>query len=89
MKAHVLDINKAFLHREFEDGELNHMKVPHGFETYYPEGSVLLLKKCLYGLKQAANAFWRQLLRAASAKDSHRAQQISTFITCGLRDDLS
>jgi hypothetical protein len=25
------------------------------------------LKKCLYGLKQVAKAFWRQLLRAASA----------------------
>ena len=43
------------------------MKIPQGFKKYFPEGRVLLLKKCLYRLKQAANAFWRQLLRAASA----------------------
>jgi hypothetical protein len=41
--------------------------VPQGFVKHFPEGSVLLLKKCLYGLKQAAKAFWRQLLHAASA----------------------
>jgi hypothetical protein len=67
MLAHVVDIKGAFLHGEFEDGEVIHMKVPQGFEKHFPEGSVLLLKKCLYGLKQAAKAFWRQLLRAASA----------------------
>ena len=43
------------------------MKVPQGFEKHFPEGSVLLLLKCLHGLKQAAKAFWRQLLRAAPA----------------------
>ncbi len=43
------------------------MKVPQGFEKHFPEGSVFLLKKCLYKLKQAAKAFWRQLLCAASA----------------------
>jgi hypothetical protein len=67
MLAHVVDVKGAFLHGEFEDGEVIHMKVPQGFEKHFPEGSVLLLKKCLYGLKQAAKAFWRQLLHAASA----------------------
>jgi hypothetical protein len=43
------------------------MKIPQGFEKHFPEGSVLLLLKCLYGLKQAAKAFWIQLLCAASA----------------------
>jgi hypothetical protein len=67
MLAHVVDVKGAFLHGEFEDGEVIHMKVPQGSEKHFPEGSVLLLKKCLYGLKQAMKAFWRQLLRAASA----------------------
>ncbi len=67
MLAHVVDVKGAFLHGEFEDGEVMHMKVPQGFEKHFPEGSVLLLKKSLYGLKQAAKVFWRQLLRAASA----------------------
>jgi hypothetical protein len=58
MLAHVVDVKGArFLHGEFEDGEIIHMKVPQGFEEHFPEGSVLLLKKCLYGLNQAAKAF--------------------------------
>jgi hypothetical protein len=73
MLAHVVDVKGAFLHGEFEDGEIIHMKIPQGFEKHFPEGSVLLLKKCLYGLKQAAKAFWRQLLRAASAMGLKRS----------------
>jgi hypothetical protein len=69
MLAHVVDVKEAFLHGEFEDGEIIHMKVPQGFENHFPEGSVLLLKKCLYGLKQAAKAFWRQLFHLASAME--------------------
>ncbi len=57
MLAHVVDVKRAFLHGEFEDGEIIYMKVLQGFEKHFPEGSVLLLKKCLYGLKQAAKAF--------------------------------
>ncbi len=67
MLAHVVDVKGAFLHGEFEDGEVIHMKVLQGFEKHFPEGSVLLLKKCLCGLKQAVKAFWRQLLHAASS----------------------
>ena len=67
MLANVVGVKGAFLHGEFEDGEVIHMKVLQGFDKHFPEGSVLLLKKCLYGLKQAAKAFWRQLLCAASA----------------------
>ncbi len=60
MLAHAVDVKGAFLHGEFEDEEVIHMKVPQGFEKHFPEGSVLL-KKCLYGLKQAAKALWRHL----------------------------
>jgi hypothetical protein len=67
MLVHVGDVKGTFLHGEFENGEIIHMKISQGFEKHFPEGSVLLLLKCLYGLKQAAEAFWRQLLRAASA----------------------
>jgi hypothetical protein len=57
MIAHVVDVKGAFLHREFEDGEKIHMKFPRGFEKHFPVESVILLLKCLYGLKQAANAY--------------------------------
>jgi hypothetical protein len=67
MIAHVVDVKGAFSHSEFEDDEKIHMKITKGFEKHFPAESVLLLLKCLYGLKQAAKAFWRQLLRAAKA----------------------
>jgi hypothetical protein len=67
MIVHVVDVKGAFLHGEFEYGKKIHMKIPKGFEKYFPAESVLLLLKCLYGLKHAAKAFWRQLLCAAKA----------------------
>ncbi len=57
-----MDVKGAFLHGEFEDSELIYMKVPHGFENFYPDDVVLKLKTCIYGLKHAVMAFWRQLL---------------------------
>jgi len=40
------------------------MEVPKGFENYYAANIVLLLLQTLYGLKQAAIAFCKKLLRA-------------------------
>jgi hypothetical protein len=57
-----VDIKGAFLHEEIEDSKVFYMKVPRGFERFYPDDVVLKLKKCIYGLKQAAMVFWRQLL---------------------------
>eukprot|EP00957_Ditylum_brightwellii_P085135 6472982-Ditylum_brightwellii.AAC.1 len=39
------------------------MKVSEGFEKYYADGVVLLLLKAIYGTKQAAMVFWRELLK--------------------------
>ncbi len=89
MLAHLVDVKGTFLHGEFEDGGIIHMKVQQGFEKHFHEGSVLVLKKCLYGLKQAANAFWRQLLRPQVLWDSSKARQIPAFITGGWKEDLS
>jgi hypothetical protein len=33
-----------------------------GFKEFYNEDTFLLLKKCLYGLKQAAMAFYRKFV---------------------------
>ena len=62
--AEVLDVQGAFLYGEFLEGEVLYMKVPQGFEQYYPANCVLLLLKTIYGLKQAAYAFWRRLVQA-------------------------
>jgi hypothetical protein len=62
--AHVIDVKGAFLYGEFEDGEKVYIKISLGFEEFYDRDTVLLLKKTLYGLKQAAMAFYRKLLAA-------------------------
>jgi hypothetical protein len=61
-QGQIVDVKGAFLHGEFKDGKEIYMKVPRGFEKFYPDDVVLKLKKCIYGLKQAMMAFWRQLL---------------------------
>ena len=67
MIAHVVDVKGAFLRGEFEDDKKIHMKIPKGLKKRFSVESVLLLLKCLYGLKQAAKAFWRQLLCTVKA----------------------
>jgi hypothetical protein len=61
-QGQIVDVKGTFLHGEFEDVEVIYMKVPHGFEKFYPNDMVLKLKKYIYGLKKATMAFWRQLL---------------------------
>ena len=64
--AHVVDVKGAFLYGEFDDSKKIYIKIPLGFKEFYDKDEVLLLKKCLYGLKQAAMAFYRKLLAAAA-----------------------
>eukprot|EP00957_Ditylum_brightwellii_P012612 953270-Ditylum_brightwellii.AAC.1 len=40
------------------------MTVPQGFKRFYPADILLLLLKTIYGLKQAAIQFWRELQKA-------------------------
>jgi Reverse transcriptase (RNA-dependent DNA polymerase) len=60
-KWHIqgLDIKTAFLY-----GELNkelYMEQPKGFKVKGQEGKVMRLKCTIYGLKQAALAWWKAL----------------------------
>ncbi len=64
--AYVVDVKGAFLHGKFNDGEKIYIKISLGFKEFYDDNTVLLLKKYLYELKQAAMAFYRKLLAAAS-----------------------
>jgi hypothetical protein len=72
--AHVLDVQGAFLNGRFEDGEELYMQVPEGFVNYYSGNVVLKLKRTIYGLKQAAYAFWRELLKAFKAMHFQRSK---------------
>ena len=72
--AEVIDVKGAFLQGTFDQGERLYMEVPKGFEKFYPPNSVLLLLKTIYGLKQAAYAFWTKLLAAFSRLNYHRSK---------------
>ena len=50
MLAHVVDDKGVFLHGEFEDREIIHMKIPQGFKKHFPEG-VRMFDCCLQGIK--------------------------------------
>jgi hypothetical protein len=62
--AHVIDVQGAFLNGRFDAGEELYLRVPEGFEDLYPSTTVLKLRRTIYGLKQAAYAFWIELLKA-------------------------
>jgi hypothetical protein len=62
--AMLLDVRGAFMNGRFKDDEKVYMYVPEGFEKWYPGNVVLRLLKTLYGLKQAAMQFWREMARA-------------------------
>ena len=63
-EGEILDIQGAFLHGLFKDNEQLFMEIPEGFEKYYnPNTELLLLLRTIYGLKNAAMAFWKELLK--------------------------
>jgi len=72
--AQLIDVNGAFLYGTFEKGRKVYMKVPQGFEKFYPLECYLLLLKTLYGTKQAARAFWIKLLAAFKAMGYTRSK---------------
>eukprot|EP00957_Ditylum_brightwellii_P077734 5906814-Ditylum_brightwellii.AAC.1 len=62
--AKLLDVKGAFLNGRFQNGKILYMHVSQGFKRFYPPDVLLLLLRTLYGLKQAAIQFWRELQKA-------------------------
>lgn len=60
----LLDIEGAFLNGRFQRDEVLFMKVPEGFEKFYPREVLLRLLRTIYGLKQAAMQFWSKMCQA-------------------------
>jgi len=70
----VVDVEGAFLHGRFKQGEEVHISIPEGWEEFYDDDDVLLLGKTLYGTKQVAMAFWRELLNAMKKIKKRRSK---------------
>ena len=63
--SYIVDVKGAFLHGEFDSGEILYCKIPEGFRNEYdPKEYCWLLERTAYGLKQAARSFWNKLLDA-------------------------
>jgi hypothetical protein len=65
---HVLEEGKG------TQTETVNMEIPKGFERFYASNLVLLLLTTLYGLKQAALAFWRKLVLTMKANSLNRSK---------------
>ena len=55
--AEIIDVKGAFPKASFDPKHKVYMEIPKGFEKFYPKNVLLLLKKTLYGVKNAAKAF--------------------------------
>eukprot|EP00957_Ditylum_brightwellii_P192940 14691054-Ditylum_brightwellii.AAC.1 len=49
-----------------------YIKVPKCFEKFYPDNVVLMLLRTIYGIKQAAMVFWKELLECMMKMKYHR-----------------
>ena len=60
----LVDVVGAFLNGRFGDEEKVYTEVPEGFEKCCGNDVVLLLLRTIYGLKNAAMAYWKETLMA-------------------------
>ncbi len=76
-KWHItgLDVKTAFLYGELDE-EL-YMEQPEGFKLKGQERKVMRLKRAIYGLKQAALAWWKALDKSMAALGLTRLQSDS------------
>ena len=73
--GYLVDVKGAFLHGEFENDEQIFTKIPEGFEKYWdPKTWAWKLLKTVYGMKQAAMCFWRELLKAMNHMQFERGK---------------
>ncbi len=87
--AHVVNDKGAFLHGKFDNGEKIYIKIPLGFEEFYDNDTVLLLKKCLLDLNK-----WRwhctgSFLMQQAKLDSSKVLLIHASTTNGKGEDWS
>jgi hypothetical protein len=81
--AQLVDVKGAFLCGNFKDREEIYMEVPEIFEEFYGANILLLLLQTIYGLKQSAMAFWRELVKALTDMNFKKVQQILVLFLLG------
>jgi len=67
-----LNVKSAFLYRQFD--EEIYMEQPEGFKFHGQERKVLCLHRAIYSLKQAALAWWKELLTSMHKIGFERSQ---------------
>jgi hypothetical protein len=65
--AWIVNVEGVFLQGRFQNGEQIFMKIPDGFQMFYPSYGMLKLLQTLYGLAQSAIQFWRECRMAMDA----------------------
>ena len=74
-----LDVKTTFLYGELDE-EL-YMEQPEGFKDHKNKNKVMHLKKAIYGLKQAALAWWKALDKSmATLSCTHLVSDSGIFV---------
>jgi hypothetical protein len=73
-EVRVIDVEGAFLQGKFQNGEEMYMEVPDGMEQYYGSRKDVVLRMMvpIYGTKQAAECFYKKLVKKAKEKGYER-----------------
>lgn len=73
------DVQTAFIEAELDEDV--YIMIPEGLEDKFPAGSVLRLKRSLYGLRQASRN-WYETLKAASEAEGFKAMASDKCLYC-------
>jgi hypothetical protein len=84
----LLDVVGAFLNGRFDNDEEIYIKVPQGFEQWYPGAVYLLLLRTMYGTKQAAMQYWREMQKAFKNLDYERSKADPCLYSCWINGQL-
>ena len=58
-----MDVEGAFPQGESDDGEELYIKVPDGWEEFYPGNVVLTVNVPIYGMKQVGSCFYKTFVK--------------------------
>ena len=74
--AEIVDVKGAFLQGKFENSKEMYINVPDGMEQFYGSQNdvVLKLNVPIYGTKQAASCFYKQLVKQMTDHEYQRSK---------------